>query len=575
MKTEINKYWNAGLKTLPVKADKSPFAATGWKDGISDLAAYDGAFGVGIVCGKVSGGVECLDFDNHFGDAKQTLSEFINQIKPLYYQYNFPIQATVSGGFHLVYRCEVIEGNQKLASRPKWNEKQQKHRPDAIIETRGEGGYFVAAPTAGYSVTRNNLNKIPTITPKDREKLIFEAKQFNRWYEARQQEAESEGRPGDLFNQDVTSGDRAKAALRKAGWNETSRGWTRPDKSEGVSATFGKVAENIFYCFSSNAYPFEPGRGYTPFQVVSLLDYNGDFKTFASELAESYQSKQPEKKQYAKPATKPKEVNELENIAKKAFIDVTIPVMKPPVIMNIVNRDMYDQRLFTLGNFSAITGKSKSKKTFLATLFLAAAIENGMVQNKLIGTLPEGKRTVLMFDTEQSNYDAYVSAKRCIELLGGGTFDHFLPFDLREFTAMERCEIIDYLLEKHKDDAGYVLIDGIADLAKAINDEEEASRVVGLLMKWTKIYKLHITTIIHQNKNDNFATGHLGSSVMKKSECVISVERDPNIKRVSRVECDLIRGVGDFDSFNIEINDNGLPVAFFDNNKPKQEECPF
>lgn len=60
------------------------------------------------------------------------------------------------------------------------------------------------------------------------------------------------------------------------------------------------------------------------------------------------------------------------------------------------------------------------------------------------------------------------------------------------------------------------MIDGIADLAMAINDEIEASRVVSLLMKWTKLYNIHITLVIHQNKNDEYATGHLGSAILKR-----------------------------------------------------------
>lgn len=578
----LKKYWKAGLATLPVKNDKSPCNVSSWKGGIKEEAPYLSADGIGIICGEVSGGLECLDFDNHFGDAKQNLTNFINQIKPLYYEHAFPIQATQNGGFHLLYRCDFVEGNQKLAQRPRWFEKEHRYKPDAIVETRGEGGYFVASPTPKYQVVKNDIHKIPRITVKEREKIIFEARQLNRWYESKTVETEKEGRPGDLFNQDISSGDVAKQALRKAGWNEMSKGWTRPGKDDGVSATFGKVAENIFYVFSSNAYPFEPNKGYTPFQVVCLLDYNGDFNTFASELSAKYQTKKPEKKHYAEANKEPRDAGQLEELVRRAFIDISVPVIRPPVIMEVVNRDLYSQRLFTLGNFSVITGKSKSKKTFLSSALLASAIKNGNIQDKFISTLPEGKNTVILFDTEQSNYDAYLSAKRAVTLAGGGTHDNFLPFDLREFTAKERCEIIEYTLEKYKDNTSYIIIDGVADLANAINDELEASRVVGLLMRWTKIYQVHITTIIHQNKNDNFATGHLGSGVMKKSECVISVEKDPKVKNCSKISCDLIRGVQDFDDFTLEINHDGLPIFYYEERKvPKidkmfqDEEVPF
>ena len=58
--------------------------------------------------------------------------------------------------------------------------------------------------------------------------------------------------------------------------------WRRPGKSNGShSATFdGKV----FYVFSSNAAPFESGKGYSQFQVYTLLEHHGDFTESARAL---------------------------------------------------------------------------------------------------------------------------------------------------------------------------------------------------------------------------------------------------------------------------------------------------
>jgi len=125
---------------------------------------------------------------------------------------------------------------------------------------------------------------------------------------------------------------------------------------------------------------------------------------------------------------------------------------------------------------------------------------------------------------------------------------------------LERCDIINRFIEKRSYGISFIVIDGIADLAMAINDEIEASRVVSLLMKWTKVYNIHICVILHQNKNDNFATGHLGSSIMKKAECIISVTKDASDSLKSEVNCDYIRGAMEFDRFNIVIDDNGIPV---------------
>lgn len=566
MKDIAKKYIDYGLSILPVKLDKSPGLKTSWKDGVKDLNLFENVAGIGIICGKISGGLECLDFDNHFGDAKDNLSQFIEEIKFLYDKYKFPIEQTQSGGFHLLYKCSEIDGNQKLASKPLLDKKNNTWKPDAIIETRGEGGYFVADPTPGYKIIRNNILDIPEITKDERKKIIEVCKSFNEWYDIRKDKYEEKDKPGDLFNSDITSIDEMVSCLKNNGWSELKNGlWTRPGKKDGISATLGKVAQNVFYVFSSNAYPFNPNSGYTPFQVIGLLKYNGDFSQFAKELSERYNLNKPVKKEHGKitPIEEKKDPDKLKDLLSKSYIDLHIPVAKPPVAIKIKdfeNGFIVEKRLFTLGNFSAITGKSKSKKTFLTSILLSAAALNGYVYNKLTGCLPEKKRLVLLFDTEQSNYDAYMTAKRVENILNIDISSVFGAFDLREFTPKERCEIIDYALEMYKDNLGFVVIDGIADLANAINDEQEATKVTSLLMKWTKQYNCHICTVIHQNKNDSYATGHIGSAILKKAEAIISVTKNEHNSYKSDVKCDMIRGVAEFNDFEIEIQENGIPI---------------
>jgi hypothetical protein len=530
METTLKQYWLAGYKTLPTLPDKSPVKGMSWKGGVNDLEKY--THGVGIICGEISGGLECLDFDNHQNTAKKVLSEFLTgETLEIYKKYKLPIERSLNGGFHLLYRCDVVGDNQKLAAVPvigngKW-------KPDVIIETRGEGGYFVAAPTEGYRVVRNNILKIARITPEEREVLIETAKSFNVWHQVIKVEQEEGERPGEIYNRKGEAIAEAKSALLSAGWTEVrDREWRRPEKDRGISATFGKVAENVFYCFSSNAHPFDSDSAYTPFQIVSLLEYGGDFKKFATELSKRYSDEltggRGEERLIGGTGVKPVTESEYKGILRRAHIDLQIPISKPPIVMQIRDYEIggsFERRLFTLGNFSCITGKSKSKKTFLTSLMLASATCNGMIEKKFISHLPDGKKHVVLFDTEQSEYDAYITAKRIPKILGA-EWENFKAFDLREYSPKQRCEIIDFAIREFKNNIGYMVIDGIADLATAINDEEEASRVVSLLMKWTKVYNCHITTVIHQNKNDNYATGHLGSAIMKKSECVISVEKN-------------------------------------------------
>lgn len=540
MQSVAEKYISSGLKVLPVRADKAPAISERWNDGISP-ERFNGAYGIGVICGQISGGLECLDFDNHFGDAKGRLADFVEAIGEVYGRYNFPVVKTGGGGYHFLYRCTTTQGNRKLARKPKRQNGQWV--PDATIETKGDHGYIVAEPTPGYMVQRGSMTDIPDISPEDRNLLIETALSFNEWVDIQHESIEQHGRPGDLYNDTPEATQDAKEALKNAGWTDVGRKrWRRPGKKEGISATFGVVAPNVFYVFSANAYPFNEGSGYKPFQVVGLLTYEGNFKRFAGELTERFA---PEK---APP----------ESLLKKAKIDLSKQVMRPPVVMSRVefstHKAAHDYiRMFTLGNFSAVIGKAKSKKTIFLTM-LAACVAGGAFSTHIEVQLPESKRGMVYFDTEQGDYDVYMTAKRIMEMAGSRGFE---MYQLREFDPIQRCQMIEEYL-KENPQAGFVVIDGVADLGVAINDEEEATRITSLLMRWTKQYNCHIVNVIHQNKMNEFATGHLGSYIMKKAEIIISVTKDPEVKEKSKVSCDMSRA-RDFEDFGIEIGDNGIP----------------
>lgn len=559
MINEIKKYLDLGFDILPCKLDKSPLVSKTWKERFT-LKEFEKAAAIGIKCGSVNGNIECIDIDNHNGTAKENLTEFVKQIEEIYKKHNFPIEKTQNGGYHFIYRCEVVEGNQKLASVPKLNDKK-KWIPDAIFETRGEGGYFLAYPSPGYIVIKHNIFNIPTITKEERAEILDVCRSFNTWSTPVESEFEATDKPGDVYNRDASAIYEMKSILEKAGWKEkTKYFWTRPGKKEGISATLGKVADNVFYVWTSNGYPFEPEKAYTPFQVKALLEYNGNFKECAKDLAQKYnlepkKKEQPEKKEQKNPE---KNENDLLKMLQKSFINTDKQIEKPPVIMYIVDQEngmRKNKRLFTLSNFSAIIGKAKSRKTTLMSMLTAAAVKDGNLFNKFINNLPPDKRNVIYFDTEQGDYDAFNNIRR-IEKMTGET-NKLTGFCLREFTPLERCEIIEYSLSYCKN-LGVVVIDGIADLAKAINDEEEATRVVGLLLRWTKQYNIHIPVILHQNKNDNFATGHLGSMIMKKAEIVISATKEKGSDKETVVSCDYSRGI-DFEDFAFTLNENFEP----------------
>lgn len=61
---------------------------------------------------------------------------------------------------------------------------------------------------------------------------------------------------------------------------------------------------------------------------------------------------------------------------KSARLFITDKFDSPPVILRID-----DSIVGTLGNFSAPTGKAKSKKTFNVSAIVAAALSNSMIMN--------------------------------------------------------------------------------------------------------------------------------------------------------------------------------------------------
>lgn len=211
-----------------------------------------------------------------------------------------------------------------------------------------------------------------------------------------------------------------------------------------------------------------------------------------------------------------------------------------------------DQRLFTAGNFSAIIGQQKSKKTFLTGVIMAAASSYSCIQGCFTGHI---QKKCFYFDTEQGEYDVMNTAKRILKT--GGDENNLRFFSLRKYSPKQRQQIIGYALEEFKDEVGYVVIDGIADLVNSINDPDEATLITTKLLNWTAEYGIHITTVIHQNKSDNYATGWLGRSIEKKCEIVIEVKKNEHDFKISEVKTKDSRGPS-FEAFEIYIDQFGL-----------------
>jgi hypothetical protein len=277
--------------------------------------------GIGIAAGLVSGittpdgtrhALEILDVDDEA--TLQAFLEATNWYGLSELRERLVYERTPKGGGHFGYLCATWEGNQKLAQRRMGTKPDGKPDIVTLIETRGEGGQAVIAPTPpgihperperGYTVGHGSWLHVPIITPDERNSLLTLSRSFNEYTEpafvhtppgTRRTRQRDPNRPGDRLN---NAADRSwwHDLLAAHGWTCVhQRGeidyWQRPGKEgRGWSATYGACGEH-FYVFSSNAAPFEMNRAYTPFSAYTLLEHDGDFPRAARSLvAEEYRS---------------------------------------------------------------------------------------------------------------------------------------------------------------------------------------------------------------------------------------------------------------------------------------------
>lgn len=310
--------WHAaGCSVIPIRADGSKAPAVAWKryqQERADLPQLEEWFGqnqhgIGVACGAISGGLELLEFEGRavtagLPAAMRELMDGHGQADLWAAVSTGYVETTPSGGLHLLYRVADADPrpNTKLARRPGDN-----NTVDVLIETRGEGGQVVVAPTPGpfhtsgrpWMTVLGNPETIPAITAEQRDMLHAVATLLDQMpaekilpesWGAGPAPAPTSGqglRPGDDYNQRTSWDD----ILLPAGWRKVRKmgagwAWRRPGKDDpGISATTGQAADGVdrLYVFSTSTdLPAE--KPLTKFAVHALLEHGGDYAAAARAL---------------------------------------------------------------------------------------------------------------------------------------------------------------------------------------------------------------------------------------------------------------------------------------------------
>ncbi len=488
---DFEPFLASGLSVLPTNDIKAPDLAS-WQSLQSRLATkveigtWRPSHGVGVICGVISGGVFCIDVDEKNDPTKMLMKEYAALIREQAPELlkRVIIESTPSAGFHVIAKCKTPIRNLKLAKR--------KDR-EVLIETRGEGGYFCAAPTPGYKLLQGSFLAVPEITNEDFEILLDCARALNE--EADEPPAPtgiphiagSGKTPMDDYDARISPNEVA-CLLEGYGWKKVfQRGqaiyFKRPNKADkGISATYNHIPGR-FYVFTTST-QFESEHIYKACAVYTMLEHGGDYKAAAKALAAAGYGEK------AKPAEKPPTAIAKPDEMFTRVMDLYDNGMKKGVSPGWESlRDLYQVVKGQLNIFTGIPshGKSEFTDAMMVNLaekegwnFVVHSPENYPVELH-VRKLAEKRQRQNMFGGGRMNKDAMATAAKWV-------LSHFTFLDgVDEDVTLD--SIFNAVMEqKYKRPVDGVLIDPWNELESTRPEKMSETDFIGLSLKRSRMF---------------------------------------------------------------------------------------
>jgi len=589
MITEALRLHELGFKIIPTDSEKKPLCK--WKSYQDSQSLEDvkkifsqPCEGMALLTGK---GIECIDIDcKYFLEDVHDISKVFDALFDAVGEDTYSrllVTHTKSNGFHVIYKTNISEGNQKLASRYTIDsERKNEHdKIRVLLETRGENGYIIIPPTDGYKFDSAiiQFENIPTLTDHERNSIIAVCRSFDEIQETYKQtkaptpvDVTGSGKSTiEAFNDSHTPIE----FLEDAGWQfKYQRGdnlhYVRPGKTlrEGIGAGYSESL-NLIRIFTSST-EFECNKTYNAFQTYSILNHQGDYSAACKEL---YHSGYGERlsKQHDSHSQKVNQITSSDkNISDKASndklmeaiykkrLDITVkPKQKPNTLfMWCMERQKYIG-LGGDGDLINFFGREKTRKSAAAACATSCFLKDGSHESLMFKAEYDG-RNVLHFDTEQSEYYHHKLAGQMMFQQGLSKFSHpenFFSFHIMPYTKLDRLNFVRYSIDKTPN-IGIVFVDGIVDLCRNYNDLEESSDLVTFFMNMAASRNFLLVDVLHNARSTGSARGHLGTELLNKAQCNINVTKEED-SRHSTLKIQSIRGDSEPKEFDFWHNEKG------------------
>lgn len=207
--------------------------------------------------------------------------------------------------------------------------------------------------------------------------------------------------------------------------------------------------------------------------------------------------------------------------------------------LDVTGEDAPIDFLFTQGgkygiiaraNLHTLQGTKKAGKSAAGLALIVAALKG-----EFIGlTASREDLAVLWIDTEQDKNTLRKKAKAVLSMAGLDTPpDRLKIVTLRGYGGP--ADALAATLQAIEENAAdFVFLDGVVDLCQAFNDEEKSRDVVRQLEAYAEKYGAAILGLIHTNKKDNEARGHLGAIMVQKSAEIYQVDKEGDTAKVTQ-----------------------------------------